>query len=288
MAEDWLQESRYSLAIGSIVLAFVFVIIVPIWGYLYGIWSSTLSRLLMVGVSGLGTILLATLTFITLLDNRILVQERLKERDKPLQQDMLAKIVWPAIDAVDENQQKIRNENFNWIAADYEGELELVNIDMEMIAERGDPVTSDRFVENYPEVAEQMRQYDKSLMRLDKCAYKYIQRVRKPMSDYIHAEKIQKTESSVIEVGEIEDLVEADAAMNYLLIGDRPSREENRPKWWANHKQEFKKIAYQNAEEYCQIFKDLQTKVVNDSNDVRRSLVQVREDIETEYGIYRE
>lgn len=281
MTDHWLHDNRHSLAFGALIFSFIFTLVIPIIGYLFNFWSSTVSRLLMTGFGGLGTITLALLTFLTLIENRILVQERLKEREKPLQRDMLEKIVWPAIDTLDENRQKLNSEDFNWLNSDTKDKdgLEPVNVGLKQIGERGDPVTSDRFVEAYPEVADKLVKYDEQLVTLDKYACECIECTREPIAEYFSSVYLGQSYLSPVEVDDV---------LNYLLVGDRPGRDDERPDWWTEHKQEFKRIAGECAGAHYEKFHKQRRKVFNYSNEVRRSLVEVREDIEQEYGIYRE
>jgi hypothetical protein len=278
MSDNWLRANRYYIAGGTFILVSALVLVVPILGYLQGLWSETTSRLLMSGMGVLGTVLLATLTFLTLLDNRILIQERVKERKKPLQRDMMEKIVWPAIESLNDNKEKLKQEEFDWLASDYTDtdDFEFVNLNLEMIAIRGDPVTSDRFADAFPEVTDEMVQYDEYLAGLDECAFKYITKARGAILDYIETNNVTNEDG---------DLVNSDDALHFLLVGDRPARDDGRPDWWVEHKWEFKRIAAENAGDYYDKFHKQRTKVFNYTNQVRHSLVEVRKDIEPEYGI---
>ena len=278
MSENWFQEHRYYIAgIGFLSLS-TLVLGVPLYGYSQGILSETMTRLLMSGLGVLGTVLLATLTFLTLLDNRILTQERVKERKKPLQRDMIENIVRPAIDALNNNKELVKEEGFNWLAADYtdSDEFEMVNLDLKMIGYRRDLVMSDRFADEFPDVVDEMTQYDEYLIDLDKCAFEYITGSRDAISEHIESSQITDDNGEVLN---------ADDALHFLLVGDRPSRDDERPNWWVNHKGEFKRIAAENAGEYYDMFYESRRKVFNYTNQVRQSLIEVRRETEPEYGI---
>lgn len=289
MNEDWLRDHRYEIAIGVFILSVIFLLVIPLLGYLRGLWSSTVSRLLISGIGGLGTILLALLTFLTLLDNHVLVKERVKEREKPLQRDMLEKIVWPAIDSIAANKRKLSDREIDWTAADPEGSFEFVNVDLEMISERGDPVTSDRFVEEYPEAVKYMEEYDEKLAKLDQSIYEFMECTREPLLEYIHSEDISVEKvNPVFGSGSVEDSnVDIDKVFQLIFSGEEPLLDEDRPDWWQNHKEEIYRIVSENDEGYYKKFRSLRTEVFNYSNEVRAVLVEVREEIETEYGISR-
>ena len=278
MDDSWFQKHRYYIAGIGFILLSVSILGVPVIGYSWGIWSETVMQVLMSGMSVAGTLLLATLTFLTLIDNRILIQERVKERKKPLQRDMIENIVRPSISIIDKNETKLKQESFDWLEADYTNtdDFEFVNIDMYMIGMRRDPVMSSRFADEFPDVADEMVKYDEYLTDLDACAFKYITECREAISEYIEMHEISNRN---------DEIIDADEVLNFLLIGDIPSRDDERPDWWVNHKQEFKRIAAENTGKYYDQFHKCKRKVFNYTNQVRKSLLDVRKSIEPAYGI---
>ena len=73
-------QHRYKLAVGAVAVSTLLVLVIPVAGFMIGYISETLSRLLIAGLGALGTILLATLTSLTILNNRVLVRELLLVR----------------------------------------------------------------------------------------------------------------------------------------------------------------------------------------------------------------
>lgn len=282
MAFDWFQNHRYSLTVIALVFVAVLILPLPILGFVCGYISETVARLLMVGIGAFGTVLLATITLLTLVDNRILVQERIKEREKPLMEDMLRKIVWPAVEIVDENKDKLGSEDMDWSKAAGpfdDREFEMINVNLEPIARRGDPITSDRFVEKFQNTTNKMIEYDKKIMRLDKLAGNIFENLRSPISEYIEDHEITY---------ESHKLVDPDDVINFLLIGDKPARDDDRPDFWVENKDKFKRIAWNHDEKNLEEFYNVNRELFNYSNVVREALVEVREEIEPEFGIYRE
>lgn len=255
------------------ILLVLLIFVVPILGATWEVWSITVSQLIIAGFGALGTVVLAVLTVVTLQQNQKLVEERRKEREEPLQRDVLREIVWPAIDVIDENKTKLRDENFQWTKA---GGAEPPGLDLERIAGENDRVIDDWFVDGFPDVTETLVEYDDLVFRLDRKARAVIDGMETPLENYLDENDIVDGEGEAVRHTDV---------LEYLLTGDMPARDSGRPNWWVDNKDEFKKIVWDNAEDDYEGFLDTRQELFNYSNNVRKSLIGVRKNLEYGYGI---
>lgn len=246
----------------AIVLGAIFlVLILPIGLYMNGWVSPQVATLITGGLSALGTLLLAAATLISLFENRRLTELRLKQQERPLREDELRGIVYPSIEKIDENKQKIKSEDFNWIPAeksyDYDldpEETEMVYIDLDPIWQE-DPVISDRFLSRYPETTELLDKYSRMIIELDKCAGKFIADIRDPMEEFIESEDVKDEDGAP---------ADPDEAINYLLVGNRPNRYNQRPDYWVEYSEEFLQLINEaGAEESYERFSQKRNQVFN-------------------------
>jgi hypothetical protein len=231
----------------------------------------------MTGFGAVGTVLLATLTFITISYNQVLVNERLKERQKNLEIDLSKKIIWPAFDAVSDNRERIRNGDIDWMDADVPPtEDEIKDTILETIAFPEDPVTAERFSNRYPEVAERMCEYDKTLLRLESNAQKIIREVKPHITDHIY------------EGGVLEDSqpVDQGKVINNIL-NKRHMVRADQPDWWRDNRSDFLDLVWDHAGGEYKEFKNYRNELLDSSISLESELKEIRKDIEPDYGIYR-
>ncbi|MBX0284746.1 hypothetical protein EGH22_00245 [Halomicroarcula sp. F28] len=268
---DSVEVYRY-IIVGAILAGSVLLILGTISAYVFDWLSSQTVQLLIAGTGALGTVLLASLTLLTLLDNRELVKEHKKQRRKPIQKNILRLIVLPAIEVVDENKEKLFDPRFIWAATN---DSELPEVDLELIAERGDPVLSDEFVDSYPDVVDTMMKYDDKVLELDELSNEFTEETEEPLSKYLQQKPIKDSDGSI---------VQAFYAQNIILL--RTDDSFSAPDWWNEHKEEISRIAFEHAGEEYEEFRKVRNDLFNYSNAVRDTLIDTRKSIELEYGIY--
>jgi len=269
-----LYHHRYKIAVGTVLFSIILVLVIPIGGFVLGHVSQTVSRLLIAGLGALGTILLATLTVLSMLNNRVLVQERLKDREKPIQKAVLRDVVESALTTIDSNRSKILHGEVNWTDATFDTrQTDLLGINLETCYDDPDAVAVERFAQSYPETAQLVSEYDNRVYRLSNYARELMKELEDPMSDFrLHTEGITEDDH--------EDLMKL-----VLSVYDGVEKqEENLPNWWVEHGVQAE-VAATEAGSDLESWYDEQEDFLDFSGRVQEELIEVKKEIQSDYGI---
>ena len=267
-------QHRYKLAVGAVAVSTLLVLVIPVAGFMLGYVSETLSRLLIAGLGALGTILLATLTSLTILNNRVLVRERLKDREKPIQRAVLRDVVESALSAISSNRSKILDGEVNWTDAPFEArQVDLLGVNLETCYDDPDAVAVERFAQSYPETAQMVRVYDDRLHGLSNTARELIERLEEPDTEF-------RLSTEGITENDHEEL------MNLLLsVYEGVEKEdEDLPDWWVEHRTEAH-VAVTNEVPELEEWHKEQENFLDFSGKVQEQLIEVKREIQSEYGI---
>lgn len=181
-----LYEHRFKVVLGSVLLSVVPVLVVPIGGVVYGFISDTTARLLIAGFGALGTISLVAITFLTIQHNQVLVSERRKDREKPIQKAVLREVVVPSIQSLESNRDEIKNGQVSWS----EAKVSLENggaIDrkecLRTCLQSADSAVLEYTEDEYPELIQLLRQYDSKIHQVHQFADELLRELEEPIAD---------------------------------------------------------------------------------------------------------
>jgi hypothetical protein len=272
--DSTIYQHRYKLAAGAGAVSTLLVLVIPIAGFTLGYVSETLSRLLIAGLGALGTILLATLTSLTILNNRVLVRERLKDREKPIQRAVLRDVVESALSAISSNRSKILDGEVNWTDAPFEArQVDLLGVNLETCYDDPDTVAIEQFEQSYPETARMVRVYDDWLHGLSNTVRELLERLEEPVIEF-------RRNTDGITENDHEEL------MNLLLsVYEGVEKEdEDLPDWWVDHRTEAH-VAVRNEVPELEEWHREQEDFLDFSGKVQEQLTEVKREIQSEYGI---
>lgn len=272
--ESRLYQHRYTIAVGALLLSVILVLVIPIGGFVLGYVSQTVSRLLIAGLGALGTILLATLTVLTILNNQVLINERLKDREKPIQTAVLRDVVESALTTVDSNRSKILHCEVNWVDVSFEtGQTDLLGVNLETCYDDPDAVAIERFAQSYPETAQLVSEYDDRVYELSNSARDLVKELEDPVSEFrLNTEGITENDHEQL--------------MRLLLsvYEGTNKQDDNLPNWWIEHRVEAEAAAMEAVPELGHWYEE-QENFLDFSGKVQEELIEVKREIQSEYGI---
>jgi hypothetical protein len=218
---------------------------------------------------------------VTLYIGAMRLKEKRLDRKRPIIKDILEQEVYHDLEVIEDNREFLKSEESDWIQdkPDTGNSEDILFTDLRALSLRNsDQIVSEKFSEIYPEVVDTLNKHDKLLVSVEKAAFDLIRSCRDPLSEYIEYRNITDEDGS---------LVSADELLNYVLIGDRPARYDERPDYWEDYAIEIKTIcASHNREAYDKFYR-MKTKYKNYTNDVEQELTQIRDELETTYGAGR-
>jgi len=272
--ESRLYQHRYTIAVGALLLSVILVLVIPIGGFVLGYVSQTVSRLLIAGLGALGTILLATLTVLTILNNQVLINERLKDREKPIQTAVLRDVVESALTTVDSNRSKVLHSEVNWVDVPFEtGQTDLLGVNLETCYDDPDAIAIERFAQSYPETAQLVSEYDDRVYGLSNSARDLVKELEDTVSDFrLNTEGITENDHGQL--------------MRLLLsvYEGTNKQDEDLPNWWIEHRVEAEAAAMEAVPELGRWYEE-QEDFLDFSGKVQEELIEVKREIQSEYGI---
>lgn len=267
-----LYRYRLEIVVGALVLSVALVLIFPVVSVFYGFISNTIARLLIAGFGAFGTILLAILTFLTIQNNRVLVEERRKDREQPIQRAVLSEVVVSSIEAVEANNTAILDGRVNW--SDAKIDLQkggLVNRSgcLKMCLPSADSAILEYAEEEYPELIRILREYDSEIHEAHNVADELLRRLEEPVTE------IRQNTANI---------TESDHDVLMSLVMHAYDTLEGRPDWWQENHEDIKdeiKSEVPEIEEWYERQKELHELSLN----TKSQLVEYKQEIQTEYGI---
>lgn len=256
-------------SIGAIALVLVYMLLVII---LFGqdLISSSFANILMQGAVSMGTILLASITWMTLRQNQ-------KDRQKRLQRELIEEVIRPAINTLDGNAHAIQEDNISWLRLDLDrNHLNPHRFTLWQVRSSAmDHVAFLRFGDEYPRLKSKIEQYDKDLNKLHQIA--------EQIGEKTHDE-IERVIEKEVDEGSINTKIVIECLLNDSLPQDSTQRLNL---LWNNHYNELKAILECKAEDEWSEFTALRTEIVNSSSTLREELEQARREIRRQHEIVR-
>lgn len=261
-----LYGNRYGIAVGVILIAFALVVGVVVW-FVYGYISETLASILISGVGALGTVSLVVLTFVTLQENSRLVEEQIKQGQKPLQREVVQTLD-SAIQAVESNNRRLIGEKIEWFDLDdppkpWENEFIL-----DTCLRDANPAVVQELTDSYPNLTERMEEYDVSVIMLYGRAEELAVRIDEPL-----AEIRQNTQ----------DIAQHHHQELRMLILNRCNSEDE-PEWWESNEDEVRDAITERVPE-LEAWYERQRLVSDESGELVEELQEAKKEIQSEYGI---
>ena len=188
--ESLLRERRFLIAAGAFVLSFALIVLIPLILWNQSIFPKVGLQLLITSLGTLGTVVLAILTYLTVMENRILVTEREKTRERPVQEFIIRKAINPAIQAIEQNQKMLIAGNVHWSEPESNkgggGEL---SANLQMCNERMDSDASKFISEMYTYAEKTIQAHDEEITQLDRRGKRIIEKMDGPLIQFIKTER---------------------------------------------------------------------------------------------------
>ena len=200
-----LLAHRLKLGVGAIfVLILFFSGLVA--GYLDGRLNTTEMGVIISAVGALGTLVLATITVVSVLETRVQTRERLKQQDKHIEERILIEIN-ELLETVEENERKLGDPEFDWeTAVDTDGEVGAVFVDIEPL-EIDHPTVKKYFASKYSEAQEALNQYNNNLIATDGEAAEIFYEGEEYLQRFLGAPPVRDSNGEVVDTGDAISLV---------------------------------------------------------------------------------
>ena len=274
---DLFLTHRLKFGFGAIlILVLVFAGIIG--GYLGGLLTDSEVGVIISGVGALGTLILATITVVSVLETRVQARQREKEQDKYMEERVLSEIN-SLLETVERNDERMGDPEFYWTAT-HEGDPEdvAVYIGIEpLVIEH--PTVAGYFDENYPEAQETLNKYNDYLVGIDGQSNTILQVGKDRFNEFLEAIPIEDSNGEV---------VSSEAAISLVLSkqrGEKRSFGDEYPDWWDMEKEIEKQLEAAVGEELLEEFFDTKTNLEITAIHVRKVLGEVRDEILEEYPI---
>lgn len=257
--------------------AIVVGIVLPVIGYANGNITDTTATLLIRAYGAMASVLLVVVTWFTMRQNKRLINERNKDREKPIQRDLLTEIIQPSIDIINENQKNLVNGTVNWHEDSslfhlntffISGHSEFNNFDR-------DPVAFSLFKEEYPKLSDQMEELDSLTVELEGEARALINTISKLLNNFIG----EKDEEHNFWGGGPDTDEIANSFINQRNFGDVNSHIVEK------YGEDIRGILEREVSDELKEFLSVQHSYFEKSSKLESDLVEVREEIQEEYGI---
>ena len=271
-----LLAHRLKLGIGAIfVLMLFFGGLVA--GYLDGRLNTTEMGVIISAVGALGTLVLATITVVSVLETRVQTRERLKEQDKHIEERILIEIN-ELLETVEENERKLGDPEFDWeTAVDTDGEVGAVFVDIEPL-EIDHPTVNKYFASKYSEAQEALNQYNNNLIATDGEAAEIFYEGEEYLQRFLGAPPVRDSNGEVVDTGDAISLVLSQQRGKIREVGD------DDPAWW--EWEDEIRIQLETAVEHrLERFFDRKTSLEVSATTVENRLNDVRNQILEEYPI---
>lgn len=207
--------------------------------------------------------------------------EKQRERKRPIVRDILEKEVYRSLDVIDHNREFLKNEDTDWmeVTTGWENSDDVLRSELRALSLRdSDQIVSERFAEMYPNKIDMLNRHDELLVAIEDNAVELIRSCRDPLKEYIGYRELTNEDGSNVDEEEI---------LNYILIGDRPTRYDDRPTYWEEYALEIKTICASHAPKAYENFSTKEREYKNFTNKVKRELTEIRDQLERKYGVAR-
>lgn len=273
-----LYKNRYGIAVGVILIAFTLVVGVVV-SFIYGYISETLASILISGVGALGTVSLVVLTFVTLQENsrlvennRQLVEERIKQRKKPLQREV--------VQALELSEQIMESNRENIL----NGQMVSVDSNIVHTSDDSQPIQYEFNLNTYwedinstsivelrdrdPSLVNDLRAYDSRINEMRIMVPDLLEKLDEPLAEF------RRNTSNI---------TEQHHAMLLALTLNRYYPDDC-PDWWKQNRKEIIDTAVESVPE-LEEWHEQQWNIVSLSKDSQSKLKRVKRQIQSEYGI---
>lgn len=259
---------RYRIAVFVLLIAGLLCVVVPIVGVKYGVMTRTTTEMFVSGLGALGTISLATLTFLSILNNRILIEEQLKDRQRPIQKLILESVIDPCLDNVRRNNSRITDGRFysNKKQIDPNIEINYSGIDSQ---QEQTPIAKAQLRSNHPEIYNRIVEYDSKVEELEKEFSNVYNELDSVVRGYIR---------------QTENVTAANRDEVILFIMERREPNEFSPEWWRKNSQEFLQKAKSDVPQLDRWY-SLVDEFQSFTGDTEELLVDMKRSVHDEYGI---
>lgn len=272
MHNNRLYQNRFTIAVLSILVVLA-SIVVTLVAYINSWLTLDLARLIVAGLASIGPISLSILTFLTLIDNQVLITERLKERERPAHEIVLQEVVQSAMESIKHNRYLIGGYHFDWYAF-YTGDFFSVGIESIRALPNGS-TSAELFKQNYPEYDEKLEQHTELRRELFEYAHDLIEVIHTPVSNYISSNDVYDSTGSKPEV---------ETVVNHILSRNSPPSSET-PMWWDEHYDDIHYLVAKEApDEYSKFDTCLETYIEN-CDELFDSLADLKTEIVVQYGV---
>ncbi|WP_276260595.1 hypothetical protein [Haloglomus litoreum] len=231
----------------------------------------------------IGTLFLAVATFWSVSQNRRLIEERIREREKEVVREELNAFIEPSIAIVQSNINVVREaEAREWINKtpnriyDIRGQTAILKTEVQLVFLPADPYLRERIPAEDPDVVEAIEKHNQMVQQFTQLRQDIIQEIEKPVEDFLQ----ENDYADEFEEDELDVLLDAVVKENE---GYRDHEE-----FWESEQDELIALAYdvaaeplneidQNVDEYLSLCESLQ-------QHLRSRKAQLKE----EYGIISE
>lgn len=277
------RDPIYAIGLG-LTTVLVGVVILLLYFYWQGYSTATRIQVLIGALSGLGTLLLAAGTFLSLWQNEREVEELHKDREKPIVADEIQNFIQPAIDRLERDIQDVKYEdrNIDWHNLEDPSErlgerLPRSVIYRSFAEDEVDRTALKRFQEEAPDLWERVQEREKTIERGIELSNSIVEKIRDQVIDYIEENEIENREG---EHPEIDTLLHA-------ILKDLDSYADNHADYevWENYCEEFLNIRREYAgEEYEQLLQT-EDEIFELTKELREKLLSRKVALREEYGI---
>jgi hypothetical protein len=280
--ENWLEsllrERRFLIAAIAFVVSLILILLIPLILWALSILPQVGLQILITSLGTLGTVVLAILTYLTVMENRILVTEREKSREKPVQEFIIKKGIDPAIQVIEQNQERLITGNVDWNVAESSGRSGALSADLQMCGEKIDSDASKFISEMYPDADNTIRAHDEEITELDECGKGIVERMDNTLNQFI------KTEQgiSMNKKAELKNLVmqvhpDWEAKVETSKLDDRAETAD----WWNNDRRD----RFQEHFPAIQEWQEARDEYLRNAEKQKKRLEKLKKRIVLIYGI---
>jgi hypothetical protein len=206
------MTSTRNRLITAILLTLVGAFIVCL-GYIGANWG-TLAQSTRISVATatlgvLGTLFLAVATFWSVSQNRRLIDERIREREKPVVREELKAFVEPSIAIVQSNTKAVREaEAREWINRtpnriyDIRGQTTVLETEVQLVFIPADPYLRERISAEAPDVVEAIEKHNQMVRQFTELREDIIRGIEEPVENFLqendYADEFEEDEMDVL------------------------------------------------------------------------------------------
>lgn len=274
--------------LGALILLAVIGLILSVTGLIFDYITDQVVQILVSAFAALGTLFVALMTVISLQQTQRTIEDLRKDREKPVVTDVLAEVVQPAIEQLEDNTDRLESGNIGWKEG-YGNELD------HPLPDSDGPTAMSWFKEEYPtlydricppELAENSSsdednsEYTKQLNRLQEATVELVNEIEKPVES-----KLSQVNSSLSP--DSNGTAQPNVLVR-LLINNRDVTqmdEHNYQSFWRDFGDEFRDLMQEEAGVNLIEFNQSKNDLLDLSKTLEDDLTKIRSDLQEEYGI---